>query len=71
MPDSETTVASRMRCFFPGCPASVATGANLFRINATGQPGVWSCQRHRAHTDAPRDPELDELVSILGGKRRE
>ena len=59
---------SGFRCFYPGCSASMRTGASLYRINATGQPGVWACRKHRANTDAPRDPELDELVDILEGK---
>ena len=46
---------SGFRCFYPGCSASMRTGASLYRINAIGQPGVWACRKHRAHTDAPRE----------------
>ena len=66
---NQTTLRKPPRCFFPGCDASMATGASLFRVNAKGQPGIWSCRKHRANTDAPRDPELDELVSILEGAK--
>lgn len=59
---------TRIRCFHPSCNASMATGASLFRVNAKGQPGIWSCRKHRNQTDASRDPELDELVDILEGR---
>lgn len=58
-----------LRCFFPGCDASIETGASLFRINATGQPGIWACRAHRANTDAPRDEGLDELIDLMEGRR--
>lgn len=64
------TAPSKFRCFHPGCRASLADGDAMFRINSKGQPGVWSCRKHRKNTDAKPDPELDELVGIIEGERR-
>lgn len=71
MSDSDSTVPQPLCCFFPGCGASMISGATLYRVNALGSvPAVWTCGKHRANTDAPRDPALDELVSILEEKKR-
>lgn len=40
----------------------------LHRINAKGQPGIWVCTGDRSKTDAPVDPELDQLVNVIAGR---
>jgi hypothetical protein len=52
-------------CFHPTCSRGPVRGDTLYRINAKGKPGVWACEEHLANTDAPRDPELNRLVTIL------
>jgi hypothetical protein len=53
-------------CFHPQCNRGpTTTGSSVFRINVKGQPGIWACEEHRKNTDAPNDPELNEIVKIL------
>lgn len=59
----------KFTCFYPGCNRNPADGHAVFRINATGQLGVWACKQHRSHTDAPRDDEVDEITDILSGRK--
>jgi hypothetical protein len=57
-----------MVCFHPQCNRGPATtGHAIYRVNAKGQPGIWACEKHRALTDAPRDPELDRVVTVIEG----
>lgn len=41
---------------------------SVFRVNATGQKGIWACAEHIKQTDAEIDPEVQEIVSALEGK---
>ena len=56
-----------MRCVI--CKKGPVEGVSVFRINTTGRPGLWACKRHRGQTDAPVDPELDELVAHIERNR--
>ena len=53
------------------CKKGPADGVSLFRINATGKPGLWACRKHRGQTDAPVDPELDALVGHIERSQQE
>ncbi len=59
----------KFTCFFPGCNRGLHNGHDVYRINATGQAGIWACRQHRKHTDAPRDEEVDDIMDILGGRK--
>jgi hypothetical protein len=56
-----------MKCVI--CKKGPMQGVSLYRINEKGKPGLWACRAHRSQTDAPVDPELDEIVSRIEGKR--
>ena len=56
-----------MQCVI--CKKGPAEGVTVFRINAKGKPGLWACAKHRSQTDAPVDPELDNLVAVLEGRQ--
>lgn len=59
-----------MKCFYPRCQSAPWTnGKGLWRINATGNDGVWACDDHRRNTDAPKDDQVEEIVAILSGER--
>lgn len=33
------------------CGRGPAEGVTVYRMNATGQPGLWSCNEHKDHFD--------------------
>lgn len=52
------------------CGKGPHDGVNIFRMNATGQPGLWACNEHKDHFDGRIDPEVKEIVDLLGGADR-
>lgn len=50
------------------CNRGPAQGVSLFRMNATGQKGLWACNEHKDHFDGRIDPETQEIVRILEGE---
>lgn len=53
-------------CMF--CGRGMVQGANLFRLNPTGQKGIWACEKHINQTDVKVDPVVQEIVDALSGK---
>lgn len=54
-----------MKCLF--CGATPATGATLYRVNTTGRPGVWACEKHVKQTDAEINLAVEEIVRAIKG----
>lgn len=52
------------------CGADPSTGGlPLYRVNPTGEPGVWRCFKHLAQFQKNDDPELRHLVCTISGFR--
>ena len=52
-----------MTCLF--CGKGMKQGVSLFRVNATGQKGVWACEAHIKNTDATVDPVVQQIVDTI------
>ena len=60
-------LSSMFRCFC--CHKTPNDGVTLYRINAKGGAGIWSCRKHMAQTDAPPiDPAIDQIVAVIQGR---
>ncbi len=53
------------------CKKGPRDNVALFRINAKGVEGIFACIKHVSQTDASIDPEVRDLVKIIGGKSEE
>lgn len=49
-----------MKCHI--CHQGPPDGPTIYRMNATGVPGIWAC---KAHATQPIDPELLAVVRDL------
>lgn len=57
-------------CICQKGPADRDGGVTVYRVNATGVPGIWACENHIKQTDAPPlDPEFKAVCDALSGKR--
>lgn len=51
------------------CHRGPVEGVSIFRMNATGQPGLWACNDHKDHFDGRVPDEVAEIVRAIEGKK--
>jgi hypothetical protein len=52
-----------MNCLF--CGKGPREGVTIFRVNATGQDGVWACETHIKNTDATIHPSVKAIADAI------
>lgn len=40
---------------------------SVYRVNETGQKGIWACEKHITQTDAEVDPIVKAIVEVFEG----
>ena len=50
-------------------PADEDGGVSLYRMNNTGQKGLFSCNEHKDHFDGRISDDVREIVNMIEGKK--
>ncbi len=52
-------------CDWPGCDRSIVTGWALFRVNPTGQTGIFMCSEHAGASPEEVADLMDAVAKAL------
>ena len=55
-----------MYCMF--CGKGPKQGVTLYRLNRTGETGIWACSKHIKNTDVRVDPNVKAICDAINPK---